>query len=546
MNNYKNLMSKNYATMSSNEEQDVKKKSVTAEECLLNREENTSQEYPAEFNELRTAEAEIGEHLPKFPVDCLPEVLRNYVVEVGESLQVPVDMPAVISLSVIALCVQGKYWITPKADWTEPLNLYTMIIADPSERKSSVFSELIRPIHAYEDERKKTEKYELVKRDIQCKVLKADLKRLEEKIMSGKGNGSEQEEMIRKQMELEELEKKKSMKLIVDDITPEALANIMAENNERIGIFSSEGGIVGMMEGRYNKHSNIDLYLKAFTGDPYSSNRMCRDGESLSNPLITMALTVQPQVTSSMIKNEELNGRGLTARILYSFPESMIGNRHFETDPISREAREAYAELVTRLLSINVEANDNIIYVSKDATHSAEKFFFYLEPRIKNEYKHMSGWAGKIHGTTYRIAGLLHLAQYGAEAGRIELEEETMDSAIAIGKYFVAHAKRVYEDLCHFDTDENQDADYLLSKIHSLAIEYTAKGVKVTQFTKRELWSKCRNRFSKVEKMEAGINELEKLGFIRTEKGKSGSRGGRPSDLIILVSTEEELEKNPQ
>ncbi len=66
-----------------------------------------------EFEPFVPFESEERTPLPSFPVDALPSELRNYVSAVAESLQVPVDMPAVVGLSVIALCVQGSFVINP-------------------------------------------------------------------------------------------------------------------------------------------------------------------------------------------------------------------------------------------------------------------------------------------------------------------------------------------------------------------------------------------------------------------------------------------------
>ena len=44
--------------------------------------------------------------LPAFPVDALPDVVRNYVSAVAEHSQTAPDMAAVISLGVLAICLQ--------------------------------------------------------------------------------------------------------------------------------------------------------------------------------------------------------------------------------------------------------------------------------------------------------------------------------------------------------------------------------------------------------------------------------------------------------
>lgn len=73
---------------------------------------------------------------PTFPVDAFPPAIRDYVLAVAETTQTPVDMAATAALAVLALCQQGKYRIKGKDDWIEPLNLFTVIVAESSERKS--------------------------------------------------------------------------------------------------------------------------------------------------------------------------------------------------------------------------------------------------------------------------------------------------------------------------------------------------------------------------------------------------------------------------
>ena len=90
--------------------------------------------------------------LPPFPVDALPSRVRPYVEAVAETTQTPVDMAGTAAIAVMASCIQGKYLVQAKADWTEPTNLYALIVAEPSERKSAVTSLMIKPVNLYETE----------------------------------------------------------------------------------------------------------------------------------------------------------------------------------------------------------------------------------------------------------------------------------------------------------------------------------------------------------------------------------------------------------
>ena len=105
-------------------------------------------------------------------MEALPDQIREYVEAVAESLQVPIDMVACDVLGVISLCVQGKFQIKVKEDWTEPLNLYMATIMRPSERKSPTLKYVTQPVFDYmkiENERRKPaiDQYEFEKKMLQ-------------------------------------------------------------------------------------------------------------------------------------------------------------------------------------------------------------------------------------------------------------------------------------------------------------------------------------------------------------------------------------------
>ena len=48
-------------------------------------------------------------NVPEFPVETLPNVIKNYALAVSESLQISNDFGAVASLGVLATSLQGKF-----------------------------------------------------------------------------------------------------------------------------------------------------------------------------------------------------------------------------------------------------------------------------------------------------------------------------------------------------------------------------------------------------------------------------------------------------
>lgn len=85
------------------------------------------------------------------------------------------------ALAILALCKQGKFRIRGKADWTEPLNLFVVVVADPSERKSAVISLMTRPVNAFEADYNRQNAAELETSKMNKRILERRQRALEDK-----------------------------------------------------------------------------------------------------------------------------------------------------------------------------------------------------------------------------------------------------------------------------------------------------------------------------------------------------------------------------
>lgn len=191
------------------------------------------------------------------------------------------------------------------------------------------------------------------------------------------------------------------------NVTPEALVKALKDNHERIGIVSAEGGIFGMLAGRYSNNTNIDIFLKGYSGEYYSTVRIGRGGNELENPLLTIVLAVQPQIIADIMDNKDFRGRGLLARFLYCIPNTRVGSRTYKSKPINPFVREQYEKLINELLNIPDETGflERTIKLSPEADILSEAYNQWIEHQLVNELEEIEDWAGKLHGNTMRIAG---------------------------------------------------------------------------------------------------------------------------------------------
>ena len=473
---------------------------------------------------------------PELSPDALPEWAGDYATAVSRSTQTPSDMAVATVLGALSAAVAGKFVVRVKPDYREPLNIYVATVLPPGERKSAVMEACV--IRAIQDwEREKAEAMES-----QIKKAISARKTAERRIEHLRGRAAKansREEARRIQSEIDQIEASlpeipASPRVIVDDITAEALAAVLAQQNERVAVISDEGGIFETMAGRYsNGVANIDLLLKGHSGTPHRVDRKNAPPLILNNPTITMALCVQPDVLSGLAEKPSFRGRGLIARILYTIPRSRLGFRTLDAPPVPPNVAEWYSRMLALLLNMEPAQSETGVVphelgLSAEAYSHWVEFYRAVELRLQpgDEFAHMTDWAGKLPGAAIRIAGLLHVAEHANDCPwEHEISINTMDNALRLASAFAEHAV-VALDL--------MGANPVLEAAHKVLEWIKAKSIE--EFDEREL----KRKLSK--KVDVPVL-LESLGFM-VERGHiaqapappPGPKGGRPPSKRYLVN----------
>ena len=476
-------------------------------------------------NDFQNASASALEPLPfgrydvaLFPVNALPGDIGDYVRAVAETTQTPVDMAGTAVLALMAACLQGKYVIQGKPNWTEPLNLFTDIIAEPSERKSAVLRAMVRPLDEYEVRYNIENAAAVESSRMRKNILEKRKKMLEDKIVKGEGEMSELEELAR---EIADFEEERPLRLYVDDVTTEKLVSVMAANKGQASLISSEGGIFDTLAGLYSRNVNIDVMLKGYSGDTIRVDRIGRESESIMNPALTMLLMTQPKVISDVLGNTVFRGRGLTARFLYSMPTSAVGRRNFESSTMLEEAYQRYERKIMDLLEDAYPEQPEKIMLSEEAFGLLKAFADEIEPKLKQEYEDIADWAGKLVGNTLRIAGLLCRADTFRAPEFMQVKEPlvvsgaTMRSAISLGRYFLNHALAVFDVI----------PEGMLYR-DALRILEMIKRRQLKEFDRRVAMRFCKS-FKTIDEIQPALDFLDDYGYI-IRLPEWMYRGGRP------------------
>lgn len=454
--------------------------------------------------------------LPAFPIDALPDVLKNYVSDVAESTQTPIDMAGVASLALMSIAMQPRYKVIGKADWEEQLSLYCMIVAEPSDRKSAVFNQIIKVIQSFEAEYNEHHSIDVLKSQEEHSSLEKKYKKATKDFESGKITKDEYDEAFRKYSTHKVI---KPISLTLDDVTSESSTNEIESQDGCIALVSSEGGIFDIISGSYTNFPNIDIFLKGYSGDFIKVSRIGRPSLYVKNPRLTILLTVQPKVLEKVVNNGTFTGRGLSARFLYSVPKSLVGTRKFETKPIDFDNKKMFSDLIHEILK---EPKTSTIYISlsNDAYSLLKDYYESFELRLATDLKDMGGWAGKLVGNILRISALITRARnikYDAflytpssdDSSEWIVQKEDMESSIKLGNYFLEHARYAFDFM-----DDNTTRKQALNFFEKL------KAKKVSEISFREA-SRMSKFMNKKENATAVINLLTDYGYLREKQGTS-------------------------
>ena len=462
--------------------------------------------------------------LPGFPVDALPAALAAFVEAEAVATQTPPDMAALFGLTALATVAGGRVTVEPRAGWLEGVNLFGVVAMEPGSRKSAVHRDMTAPLLAYERDLVTAARPKLADAASRRRVAEATLVRLEKAVAGAKldDRAGLEQQRFDAAVALDGLTVPVEPRLFTADATPEALASLLVAHGGRMAVLSAEGGIFELMAGRYsNGIPNLDVFLCGHAGDLLRVDRKGRPAEYVERPALTIGVALQPAVLRRAARVPEMSGRGLLDRFLYALPPPNVGFRDMDPPPVPAAIREAYAAMI-RTLATALDGHEVpfTLRFSPGATAILSAWSAELEPRRRPDADlgHIQGWAAKLDGATVRIAALLHLARHVTDGPGRPIAADTMEAAVTIGRYLIAHALAVFDDM---------GADPRLEAARRIGRWIVA--TRQATFTQREAFRVLRGQslFATIERLTAGLAALDEHGWVRQLAHARGP--GRPT-----------------
>jgi len=460
---------------------------------------------------------------PPLPVELMIGWHGDFVRALAEATETPPEIAWAVTTAVIATATQGKFEISPERGYVEPICVYFAPLYPPGGRKSAIIRAAIRPLIDYEKTLRASTEPVIKRQQAELAVKTATIKALQAEAAKAEDLDAAASLLDRiAQLQADLPEVMHPPRIFAQDVTPEHLGTMLSQQGERLGIFSDEAGIFGTLLGqRYSRDggSNLDLVLQAYSASPVCVDRGGRS-VSLSSPVLTIAVTPQPGIAKDIALRKENRERGLTSRIQFFAPPSMLGNRTLEHRPIADEVSRTYCEQVQRLLEIPLPIErPRLLTLDADAYQRWKAWQREVENMMREGGKLYSlpDVGGKLPGQTARIAALMHLAMYASVAENMLLVEgNTMGIAIDFARAALEHTVYVL-------SDSGVTGELLIAR----RLWDEAKRLNAGIVTARDLWLGVRSLAPSMKDAEPAFTALVERGYLFEMDGDN--RRGRPS-----------------
>lgn len=469
--------------------------------------------------------------LPVWPDDVFPDVIQRYVTELSSAVETPPELAALLVLASISAAVQGKYRVRVKHGYFEPLNIWTLCALPPGSRKTEIQGAATAPLTQWERDQ----------REYMTPIInaaKSELATITEQIkeLRNKAKKTAGDEFVQLKKEIADIETQLPViptlpQLWTQDVTPEKLGVLMAENNERMAVLSDEPGIFAILGGRYSGgEANLDLFLQGHAGAAVKVDRGSRPSIFLQSPCLTMGLSPQPEVIRGLTSDKSFRGRGLLGRFLYALPEPTLSKRTGEEPPLSENTKGHYERTIAALLSHESAIDDKGNPTAHILKLSRESYVFWLDywrmvERAMGEggrFEHVTDWAGKLPGALARIAAILHCTRHAYDKPQDhEISTQDMQAALRMGDCLSAHA------LAAFDL---MGADPALDGARHVMKWIERKGD--PEFSFRDCHYANKGRYRRAEELEPVIDVLTERHYIRPKVMKLVQ--GRPPRIYAI------------
>lgn len=464
----------------------------------------------------------------QFKPEFLPSSFRDWVADIADRMQVPIDYPAVVAVLALAGAVNRRAWIQPKqkdTQWLVVPNLWGAIVGPPGFLKSPVMKAMIAPLQdiqrkwweefheaesTFEQDK---EKYDM-RRQAWKELYKADTK----KNKTGKGW-------------MEEPPTKPTLRrVIVNDTTYEAVHQTMSGNGAGILLLRDELDGWWSQLDKAGREGERAFYKEGWNGDTcFDVDRIGRGSTHVPAVCISMMGNLTPSRLRSYLSDaltDAPGNDGLIQRFqLLIWPDTVTEWKYVDRKP-DPALRRNVDRVFSHLVEMDAE-NPRMFKFDAEAQAMFVEWLTSLEISLRGDQLHpaLTSHLSKYRSLLPSLALLFELAD-GPRADLVSAKH--VRQAIAWCDYLKSHSERVYSCVV---TPELRAMRELAEKIRTRKVGKNSGGL----FSPRDVYTKDWSGLTNTETVKRAARLLVELDWLKdVSPPPDPEKGGRPKEIYAI------------
>ena len=451
---------------------------------------------------------------PALPPGLLPPLLERFAV--ARARMIGCD-PGGIAMAAITVCSavitdRIKVKVKRNENWTESARLWTMLIGDPSYKKSPIMRAAAARVSAMDAQ---------ILRDFDKAIV----------------------QWQRDTKEGIEREQPRETRLRIEDITMEAAQEVCRNSPDGILALQDElsgwfGGIEKYSGGKGGAKDR-SFWLRAFNGGEYAVNRISRKSTLIDNLSISILGGIQPDAIRRIMHDSVDDG------LIQRFLPVVLAPADLGVDEEMPDVAREYDDLVERLHSISPPTNffgEVPLRFTEEAMKVREALhrkYHGLVRSMEQVNKKVAAHFGKYEGIFPRLCIIWHVIENANAEALPEFitEDTTARVAAFMDQYIRRHANAFYGGV--IGLSEDQDT------IQDVAGYILANGVETVTMRTLQRGSRAMRKLTRQEGAVI-FEQLEAMGWLEQANRRTDAPAWKVDPRVhelFTVKANEERER---
>ncbi len=307
---------------------------------------------------------------------------------------------------------------------------------------------------------------------------------------------------------------------LVDDVTPEALVEVMSEQEMRSIIISAEAGFSSFLGPGVKSQRHLGMLNKMWDGAAVQLQRVTRERHRVERPALTLGVLIQTHPWEEMVKVRSLVESGFLPRALVcNIPSTRV---RAPFPPIPHEIEHRYHQAINRLLMLQ----EISLCLSADALEENWNQFNQFKELEESLPHPQNLWAAKAPNSMLRLAGLIHLAGHNHDTPGLEVGVESVKAAAGIVRTLLLHVEELVPSAQVAGSRPSSDIEV----VERVIIEHCGPA----PFSRSVFNRYTRQFLGRSHALDAAL-------FVLVERGrltaKHTTTGGRPTVMYAATSS---------